>query len=416
MLACFACLPGAQAVPHKTPAAPETALTGFNTADGDHALFSLTTGVANVANGWYSLFSNTDGSYNTAVGAGTLVFNIGDQGTFQGIQNTAVGAAALLSNTTGLSNTAVGARALLNNTEGVDNTANGVSALLSNTTGDFNTANGAGVLYLNTTGSANTATGGGALAQNDTGDNNTAVGMNALFDVITGSNNVALGSGAGDNITGSGNVCIGADVDGAAGEDDTTRIRNIGSTPQGGGLTVTVESVGGTKLGYVPSSRRYKQDIRSIDKASEALFALRPVAFRYKKRIDPRQMPAFGLIAEEVEKVNPELVAHNSEGQPESVRYEYINAMLLNEFLKEHKTVQELKSTVASQEATIAQQQKDFQTAMAQQRKQIADLTASLKEQAAQIERVSVQLAAASPSRGGLEGAKPAAQMVLNNP
>ncbi len=126
-------------------------------------------------------------------------------------------------------------------------------------------------------------------------------------------------------------------------------------------------------------------------------------------------MPAFGLIAEEVEKVNPELVAHNSEGQPESGRYEYINAMLLNEFLKEHKTVQELKSTVASEEAIIARQQKDFQTAMAQQRKQIADLTGSLKEQAAQIERVSVQLAAASPSRGGLEAAKPEPQIVLNN-
>ncbi len=181
VLACFACLPGAQAVPDKTPAAPETVLTGFNTADGDHAL-SLTTGVVNVANGWYSLFSNTDGSYNTVVGAGTLVFNIGDQGTFQGIQNTAIGAAALLFNTTGLSNTAVGARALLNNTEGFDNTATGIAALSPNTDGFDNTAAGAGALDLNSTGS-------------------------------------------------------------------------------------------GTKLGYVPSSCRYKEDIRSMDKASEALFA-----------------------------------------------------------------------------------------------------------------------------------------------
>ncbi len=206
------------------------------------------------------------------------------------------------------------------------------TSLANNVDGVGNVAVGARALSNNISGDENTAIGNLSLLTKASGDYNVAVGGSALAQLTTGSGNVCVSHGAGFFIgSGDGNVCIGTGV-GEGSENNTTRIKNIGSTPQGGGLTVTVESVGGTKLGYVPSSRRYKEDIRSIDNASEALFALHPVTFRYKKKIDPAQMPAFGLVAEEVEKINPELVAHNPEGQPESVRYGYINAMLLNEF------------------------------------------------------------------------------------
>jgi uncharacterized coiled-coil protein SlyX len=156
--------------------------------------------------------------------------------------------------------------------------------------------------------------------------------------------------------------------------------------------------VGGTKLGYVNlSSRRYKDDIKPMDHASEVILALKPVTFRYKKEFDPTQGPGYGLIAEEVEKVNPDLVSHNDKGEIMTVRYDAVNAMLLNEFLKEHRKVAELRSTVAEQQ------------------KGIEVLTARLNEQATQIQKVSAQLAAASPPSGGLEASKPAPQ-VVNNP
>jgi Chaperone of endosialidase len=233
---------------------------------------------------------------------------------------------------------------------------------------------------------ANTANGISALSRNIRGNFNIADGYHALFNNTTGSNNTALGVGAGVNLTtGNNNIDIGAGVGGVAGESNVTRIRNIGSTAQANGIFVTVGA--GGKLGFQVSSRRYKDNIKPMDKASEALFALKPVSFRYKQEIDPARSPDFGLIAEDVATVNPDLVARDEEGKIVTVRYQAVNAMLLNEFLKEHGQVQELKGTVA------------------QQQEQIRALTASLKEQASQIQKVSA----------ALEVSKPAPQTVLNN-
>ena len=161
------------------------------------------------------------------------------------------------------------------------------------------------------------------------------------------------------------------------------------------GIPVLINS--NNRLGTTTSSKRFKEEIKLMDKSSEALFALNPVTFRYKKEVDPTATPQFGLVAEEVEKVNPDLVVRDQEGKPYSVRYESVNAMLLNEFLKEHRKVQKLAANDAEQQM------------------EIKALVATVKEQAAQIQKVSAQLAAASPSRGGLEAGKPAPQ-VVNNP
>jgi hypothetical protein len=249
-----ALLPKAQAV---VPP-PDGGYPGFTTAEGQNALFSLTSGAANTGVGWHSLFSNTEGSFNTGLGAGTLLFNVGDSAAQEGIENTAVGAAALLFNTTGADNTAVGAAALLNNTTGDSNTANGVQALSSNTEGILNTADGRRALLMNTTGSRNTATGLGALSSNTEGDDNTAVGVNALLFNVSGDKNTALGRSAGVDINGSGNVCIGQGVLGEAGVDDSTYIRNVNTTEQSpaeGVVFVTVRLSDG-RLGYQPSVMR----------------------------------------------------------------------------------------------------------------------------------------------------------------
>jgi hypothetical protein len=396
VLACFAFVWSAQAV---SPA-PDGGYPGANTAEGQNALVSLTTGGYNTAVGYLSLRSNTDGSFNTAVGAGTLLFNVGDQSTGEGIGNTAIGTAALLFNATGSENTAVGAAALLNTT-GDENTATGFQALFNTTTGGFNTANGASALQNNSTGDLNTAIGSFALINNITGSENNALGYAALSS-NTGSGNTAIGDVAGSDLTtGSGNVCIGKDVRGVAGESDTTRIRNVGLTPQETAIYVTLDSVGGDKLGYVaiPSSRRYKDEIKAMDKTSEALFGLKPVNFRYKHEINPDRAQRFGLIAEEVEKINPALVSYDSEGKPLTVRYESINAMLLNEFLKEHRKVEEQIRKIQEQEAsikhlktTVAQQQEHFEAAAAQQQKTIEAVTARLDEQAAQIQNVTADI------------------------
>ena len=338
-LLCFGLLPRAQAV---VPP-PNGGYPGFNTAEGQKALFSLTSGTGNVAVGWGALYSDTQGSLNTASGTGALLLNIGDQ------------------------NTATGAGALLFNNNGIYNTANGAFALHLNTDGDFNTANGFQALFSNTTGIENTATGYQALFSNTTGNSNTALGANAGLSLTTGS----------------GNVCIGAGTSGVPGESDTTRIRNIyASVANGRAVYVNSDD----KIGTLASSRRFKQEIKPMDKASEVLFALKPVSFRYKKEVDPTRSLSFGLIAEEVAKVDPELVTADPDGKPETVRYEAVNAMLLNEFLKEHRTVQDLKSTVAKQEATIAQQQTSFQSKLAQQQKQIEALTVGLQKVSAQLE------------------------------
>ncbi len=332
---CLALLPKAQAV---VPA-PDGGYPGGNTAEGQNALLSLTSGGYNTALGFFSLSSETTGNFCTGVGAGALLLNTADA-------NTAVGAAALLSNTTGAANT-----------------ANGYQALVQNTTGDFNTANGAAAL-------SNT----------------------------TGSNNVALGSGAGlFATTGSGNVYIGAGMQGVTGESDACYIRSIFGQTTASGIPVLINS--SNKLGTTTSSKRFKEDIKPMDKASEALFALNPVTFRYKKDIDADGIPQFGLVAEDVEKVNPALVVRDKEGKPYSVRYEQVNAMLLNEFLKEHRKVEEQQATITQLKSTVAQQQNDFQATAAQQQKQIEALTAGLQKVSAQ-----------------LEAGKPAPQVVATNP
>ncbi|HTL79470.1 MAG TPA: tail fiber domain-containing protein, partial [Candidatus Babeliales bacterium] len=185
------------------------------------------------------------------------------------------------------------------------------------------------------------------------------------------------------------NVYIGAGVDGVANETGHTYIRNINLTNVSGGGTdtVTVNLATGL-LGHLTSSRRYKEDIKPIDKASESLYRLKPVSYRYKKEIDSTQSPAFGLIAEEVEEVDPALVARNSKGEVEAVHYEMVNAMLLNEFLKEHRTVKDQAATIDNL------------------KEEVANLTAAFKEQAAQIQKLSTQV----------QGETAASQVVLNNP
>jgi len=362
ILVCFAFSHSAQSV---SPP-PDGGYPGGNTAEGENALFRLTSGLRNTATGFEALFSNTTGCCNTAAGFQALHDNT------EGRHNAAIGYQALYNNTTGDANTATGSGALVINVTGVDNTANGYAALgvntsgnrntatgsdalFHNTIGDYNTATGVAALESNTTGSRNTANGSNALESNTTGSRNTANGFNALQQNTTGDANVALGSFAGRNATtGDGNVYIGGGMDGVAGEARHTYIRNINSTPVSGGGTekVTVDLATGL-LGHETSSRRYKQDIKPMDNVSQTLFALKPVTYHYKKEIDPSQSPAFGLIAEEVAEVNPNLVAHDSQGKPESVHYEMVNAMLLNEFLKEHQTVQELKKQVAEISAML---------------------------------------------------------------
>jgi len=330
----FACIGLAHGLQAVLPP-PDGGYPNFTTAEGTKALFSLTTGSGNTAVGWFSLANNTEGSFNTATGAGSLLFNTADE-------NTAFGAAALLFNTTGTQNTAAGAVALLHNTDGFANTAIGFQALSSNIEGDNNTANGVLALFNNTTGGANTANGG-----------------LALFNNTTGSGNTALGYFAGADITGVGNVCIGQGVEGEAGVDDSTYIRNLNTLTQnfsaGVNDYVTVRLSDG-RLGHtaVVSSQRYKQDIKPLAATSQALYALKPVSFRLKKEFDPTQALGFGLIAEEVEKVDPALVYRNDKGQVESVRYEMVNAMLLNEFLKEHKRVEEQQATIADLKEAVA--------------------------------------------------------------
>jgi hypothetical protein len=307
------------------------------------------------------LFSVTTGNFNTAVGAGTLDLNIGDS-------NTAVGTAALLFNTTGTENTAIGAAALEFNESGL-NTAVGYQALFANVSGLENTAIGDQTLLNNSTGMFNVAVGGAALLTNTGGNDNTACGSGALNDT-TGNDNTALGFQAGIlATTGDGNVYIGSGMSGVAGEANHTYIRNINtSSVSGGGTdTVTVNVTTGL-LGHATSSRRYKEAIKPMDNSSQALFALKPVTFRYKKEIDPSQSLEYGLVAEDVAQVDPSLAIRDKNGQIDSVRYNAINAMLLNEFLKEHRKNEE-------QEARMARQQK-----------QIEALTAGLQKVSAQLE------------------------------
>jgi Chaperone of endosialidase len=373
-----------------------------NTAEGEDALLSLTGGTYNTAVGFLSLASNVTGTLNTATGAVALVLNTADR-------NTAIGAGALLSNTNGPNNTATGALALFSNTTGEGNTANGANALVNNTTGIFNTAVGDEALNDTTTGSGNTAIGGGALSSNTTGGHNTALGYLADGGLTTGDFNVAVGENAGQNLSqgDSNNIDIGYNVTGMAGESNTIRIggaditgtyiTGISGQTAAGGAAVFVNSDG--KLGTLTSSRRFKDEIKPMDKASEAIFSLKPVTFRYKKEIDPASTQQFGLVAEDVEKINADLVVRDENGKVNTVRYEQINAMLLNEFLKAHRKVQEqeawitqLKSTVTKQETAIAQQRKDFEATTTELKKEMERVVAGFKEQEAKLQRVNDRL------------------------
>jgi hypothetical protein len=374
-LGCFALPPMAQAQLPSPP--PDGGYLNGNTAEGDGALFSLTTGSNNTAMGFDALHSSTTGGDSTAVGWQAL-YN--DQ---VGFYNTAVGSQALFNyNDTDLAdpfggrNTAIGYQALYSDTVGGRNTATGFRAL-------YNDRGGGGL----TNGHFNTATGDSALYNNTSGVGNTAVGDEALFNNTSGGGNIALGSEAGDNLTtGVSNIDIGnegvADESntiriGKQGTQTSTHIAGIHGTALGSGVAVRVNANG--RLGTAPSSARFKQNIRPMDEASEAVLALRPVTFRYKQELDPEGIPQFGLVAEDVAKVNPDLVTRDAKGKLYTVRYEAVNAMLLNEFLKEHRKVE-------AQEATITQLRQDFQSKLAEQQKEIKALTVGLQKVSAQLE------------------------------
>jgi Chaperone of endosialidase len=450
VLACFALLPSTQAV---TPA-PDGGYPGGNTAEGANALLSRTTGGFDTAIGAASLLSLTTGGSNTAVGTNSLRLDtsggantaVGVSALFHnnGNSNTAVGANALTSNTTGTQNVAIGQAALgsnnasgnvavgfqalaLNSTGG-GNTATGFQALSTNTTAPANTANGAFALGLNTTGSANTAVGFAALGLNRFAGTNTAIGAFALGSSVEGADNTAIGFAALENSFGSANIALGSNAGinlngheggdiyidnfGVAGESATTRIGSGQTrtfiagirgrrTGVANAIPVLIDSAG--QLGTASSSQRFKHDIEPMDQTSESILALKPVTFHYKS--DDTNTPQFGLIAEEVAKVNPDLVVRDENGQIYTVRYDAVNAMLLNEFLKEHRRAEEEACKLENLEATVAQQQKDFAATTAQQAKEIRALTASLKEQAAEIQKVSTQI----------EVTKPAPQVVNND-
>jgi hypothetical protein len=341
-----------------------------NTAVGSEALFFDTSGHDNTATGFQALLNNTTGIENVASGAFALINN--HTGDF----NTGTGTGALQSNVGGDANTATGTAALSDNTNGLNNTADGVNALFFNTTGNQNTATGGGALLSNTIASNNTADGFQALNHN-TGANNTAVGSKALLRNSTGSSNIGLGLSAGANLTtGSNNIDIGSF--GVAAESNTIRIGRVQTRTfiKGisgvaiAGAAVVVNAAG--QLGVAPSSAHFKHEIRPMDKESEAILALKPVSFCYDQDIDQQGLAQFGLVAEEVEKVNPDLVVRDTEGKPYTVRYDAVNAMLLNEFLKEHHKVERL-------EATIAQQHKDFEAAVAELKGQIQKVNAQLE-------------------------------------
>jgi hypothetical protein len=436
VFACYVLAPTTQALLPSPP--PDGGYPNNNTAEGDGALFNVTNGSFDTAIGSGALFHNTTGSWNTAIGFNALIRNtegslntaVGEEALTNnttGSLDTAIGSSALVSNTTGLANTATGfgalagnttgdgntavgfgtldgnthgslntatgTYALTGNTTGVSNTAVGGNALFQNMTGDFNTANGVSALFSNTTGLNNTANGKEALFSNTTGRGNTADGLRTLFNNTTGSHNVALGVGAGSNLnTGDDNIFIAnqgfaADSNkiriGTGDVHRATFIAGIRNVTVPSGIPVVVAPNG--QLGTMTSSARFKQSIKPMDKASEAILSLKPVTFHYKS--DNTCTSQFGLIAEEVAAVNPDLIVRDENGDIYTVRYDQVNAMLLNEFLKEHykneaqeKTIAELKSGMIA-------------------------LAATVKQQASQIQKVSAEL----------EGSKPAPQ-VVNNP
>ena len=293
VLAWFAFSPSARAADGGRP--------NHNTAEGEGALFSLTTGANNTAVGFDALFSNTTGFSNTGNGESALASNT------TGVANTATGESALASNTTGGGNVADGVGALTSNTTGGGNVAAGDNALFSNTTGQNNVASGSSALFSNTTGTDNTAVGLGALGFNDSGSFNIAVGVAAGGRLTTGDNNIYIGNSGVDSE--STKIRIGT-----MGTHTNTFIAGISGVTVAGGVGVIINSAG--RLGTVTSSERFKDEIKPMDKVSEAILKLQPVTFRYKHELDPVGIPQFGLVAEQVEKVDSNLVARDEEGKP----------------------------------------------------------------------------------------------------
>ena len=367
--ACFGLSPTARAL--LPSPAPDGGYPGGNTAEGINALHDVNTavGINNTAVGLNALTNDTTGGYNVGIGFGALASNTtGQQNTAIGTQaltnntanfNLAIGFRALFFNTTGKHLTGIGAAALRNNTTASYNTAIGTEALRENTTGENNTATGEGALYSNTIGHGNTADGGHALGNNTTGNGNTAVGYGAGENVqtfTTGSSNTLVGYFAGDNVSTANNViCVGSNV---VGENvsNTTWIGNVyGFTTQNAMTAPVIVSADG-QLGTVVSSERFKKNISTMETASETILSLRPVTFHYKT--DTKGTPQFGLIAEEVAKVNPALVLRDKEGKPYTVRYDQVNAMLLNEFLKARHQIDEQQKQIDALTARRRQSRK----------------------------------------------------------
>ena len=341
LIACLEPVHNADAV---TPP-PDGGYAGGNTAEGDNALFGLTTGSYNTAAGFLSLYRNTEGNFNTAIGAGALLFNI------TASENTATGTGALLSN--------------------------GPPLLAG--------------------GNGNTADGAFALLHNNSGSLNTAIGDRTLFNNTSGSGNIALGNSAGANITTASNViCIGSP--GGNQQNNSCFIGNIFGATVTDAVVVQINAFG--RLGTNTSSRRFKQDIKPMERASETLYQLKPVSFRYKKEIDPKGIPQFGLVAEEVEELEPDLVVRDADGKPYSVRYDQVNAMLLNEFLKQHRKVQEQETTIAGLKADAAKQQ----ITILGLQKEVDTVAARLQQQDAKIQKVNDRLETGNSSAPQLVG------------
>jgi hypothetical protein len=363
---------------------PDGGYPGGNTAEGQKALLSLTSGTYNTAIGLFSLLSLTDAQFNTATGAGALLANTANNNTAIGAgtlftnttgdRNSATGTFALFNNTTGDSNTAQGFQALLQNTTGARNTASGRETLISNSTGFENTATGAVAMQSNTTGTDNTAVGFAALNSNTTGRVNTTIGTGSLVNSSAGDLNVALGFAAGVVLTAGNNniylgnvgttseantIRIGAQVEvidqfGIVHPAHTTAyVAGIRDEEATGGDPVFITTDGKLGTVNVPSAARFKDDIRPMNQASEAILALNPVTFRYKKELDLNQVRQFGLVAEEVQKTAPDLVKRGRNGKLQTVRYDAVNAMLLNEFLKEHRKIEQMQTTIARQQKQI---------------------------------------------------------------
>lgn len=354
------------------PPNPTASDNGSNTAGGTGALIRNDIGSANTAFGIEALTTNTTGSSNVAFGSISLRSNT------TGFFNTATGAQSLFLNTTGGFNTACGGSALFGNTTGSNNTAVGFSALANNK-GDRNTASGGSALLRNKGGFNNTASGNYALFNNISGSNNVGLGVQTLFHMASGNNNIALGVNAGFNfLVGNNNVFIANAT--AVGESNTIRIGSgihtrtfisgIRSRTTGAANAVPVVIDSNGQLGTINSSVRFKKDIQDMSTTSHKLLELRPVTYRYKQANDDGSNPLeYGLIAEEVAKVYPDLVAYGTDGEIETVQYQKLTPMLVNEVKRLNVALDAEKDRIKEQQQEIASLSQNTQTIVLQDEK-----------------------------------------------